>query len=383
MAVQTACFVIADISGYTSYLAGVELDHADDILADLIDTVVQTLRPPFRLAKLEGDAAFVYSIADTIEGSLLQDTIEATYFAFRRRLRDIKAATRCQCDACRRMGTLDLKFVVHYGQMLVHSVAGSEELVGRDVILVHRLLKNSAGDQLDGRAYALFSDDCIAAMTIDPREHSLIVHHEMIDVIGDTKTWIRDLEAAWRTETERQRVFVTRQEAALVVEGDVAAPRSLVWEYCALPEHRPKWQGSQGVRETTADGRRGTGTQNHCAHGANTVVEHILDWRPFDYMSLTSQIDLPGSSPLTMTIAFHDLPDGGTRLEVLWAKPADEAQAFFDMMRPILEKSYRDSIVALGPVLEGLSAGEAAIDEPPLPRHAERFLTEPVTQPTP
>ena len=33
---ESACFVIADISGYTGYLAGVELDHAQDILADLL-----------------------------------------------------------------------------------------------------------------------------------------------------------------------------------------------------------------------------------------------------------------------------------------------------------------------------------------------------------
>ena len=55
---ERACLVLADISGYTSYLAGVELDHARDILADLTDAVVRALRPTFRLAKLEGDAAF-------------------------------------------------------------------------------------------------------------------------------------------------------------------------------------------------------------------------------------------------------------------------------------------------------------------------------------
>jgi len=48
--------LIADVSGYTGYLASVELDHAQDILADLIGTVVTALRPGFRLAKLEGKA---------------------------------------------------------------------------------------------------------------------------------------------------------------------------------------------------------------------------------------------------------------------------------------------------------------------------------------
>ena len=55
-AAQPTCFLIADISGYTGYLVDVELDHAQDILADLVGAVVTALRPSFRLAKLEGDA---------------------------------------------------------------------------------------------------------------------------------------------------------------------------------------------------------------------------------------------------------------------------------------------------------------------------------------
>ena len=122
---ETACFVIADISGYTSFLADVELDHAQDILADLIDTVVKGLRPPFRLAKLEGDAAFVYTITDKIDGSLLQDAIESTYFAFRRRLRNIRQATTCECRACSHMQDLDLKMVGHHGEFIKHKVCGA------------------------------------------------------------------------------------------------------------------------------------------------------------------------------------------------------------------------------------------------------------------
>ena len=56
---ESACFAIADISGYTHFVSGVELDHAQDIIADIMDTLVRALRPPFRLAKFEGDAAFV------------------------------------------------------------------------------------------------------------------------------------------------------------------------------------------------------------------------------------------------------------------------------------------------------------------------------------
>jgi len=121
---ENACFLIADISGYTSYLAGVELEHAQDIIADLMDTVVRCLRPPFKLAKFEGDAAFLYAVGDRFDGSLLQDAIESAYFAFRKRLRNIDQATSCECKACHGMQQLDLKYVVHHGEFIRQRMAG-------------------------------------------------------------------------------------------------------------------------------------------------------------------------------------------------------------------------------------------------------------------
>ena len=56
MEVERGCLVLADISGYTSYLAGVELEHSHDVLADLLDTIVRTAEGVLTLSKLEGDA---------------------------------------------------------------------------------------------------------------------------------------------------------------------------------------------------------------------------------------------------------------------------------------------------------------------------------------
>jgi hypothetical protein len=164
---ESACFAIADISGYTRFVSGVELDHAQDIIADIMDTLVRALRPPFRLAKFEGDAAFVYALAEKVDGSLLQDSIEQAYFAFRKRLRNIEQANSCECQACSRMQSLDVKFVVHHGEFIRQKMSGREELAGRDVILVHRLLKNDVGKTFGRHAYALYSDACVRAMGID------------------------------------------------------------------------------------------------------------------------------------------------------------------------------------------------------------------------
>src|SRR5215213_3976627 len=159
---EPACLVIADISGYRGFLAGAELDHAQDILADLMNTVVSAFRPAFRLAKLEGDAAFVYAITDKVDGPALQDTVERCYFAFRRRLRDIGRASTCECNACILVPKLDLKIVAHHGQVIRQRIASSEELVGSDVIVVHRLLKNNVEDATGFVAYALYTAACVA-----------------------------------------------------------------------------------------------------------------------------------------------------------------------------------------------------------------------------
>src|SRR5271165_5937574 len=252
---ELAYFAIADISGYTSFLAVVELDHAQDIIADLMDTVVKGLRPPFRLAKFEGDAAFVYAVAEKVDGSLLQDAIEGAYFKFRRRLRDVRQASTCECQACAAMGDLDFKFVVHHGEMVKQKMGGREELAGRDVILVHRLLKNSVSEKIGGRAYALYSDAAIRAMGVDPAAQGLIAHRETIDIIGEVTLWARDLDAAWRQEDAQIRTEVTRGDAHATLEFDIAAPRQTVGEYLPVPGQWRKWWDADDIVEDSGQGR--------------------------------------------------------------------------------------------------------------------------------
>ena len=232
---KSAFFVIADISGYTSFLEAVELDDAQDIIADLMDTILRRLRPPFRLAKFEGDAAFVYAVSEKADGSLLQDAAECAYFAFRKRLRNIKLATTCECSACDKMQTLDLKFVCHHGEFIKHRMGGREELVGRDVILVHRLLKNVVNERLGGRAYALYSDAFVRAAGVDPTAEGLVEHKEPIHVIGDVACWLRDLEQAWLDENNRQRSEVSSDKPGAVLRFEIAAPRPIVLEISICP----------------------------------------------------------------------------------------------------------------------------------------------------
>jgi len=379
---EPACLVIADITGYTSYLAGVELDHAQDILADLLDSIVGTLRPMFRLAKLEGDAAFMYAFTETIDGSALMDTIERTYFAFRRRLRDIAQASTCDCNACIRMPGLDLKLLAHHGLVGRQRVAGREELVGSPVIIAHRLLKTDVTDAHGIGAYALYTTDCLDAAGIAPGDLGLIEHRETYDHLGEIVMWVADLDAAWRAEQERTRVVVEAADAMVSVEFDLPAPPAIAWEYLTSPARRPRWQaGVEAVVEKTANGRRGVGTMNHCVHGKDAIVEEILDWRPPEYQTLRWQLPIP-NTPKFRAMDLLTATPTGSRFTMRIARPRAKAdRAFLEGFLPQLEPMIRAGFEALVPLLADEMARRAVADredpEPVIPVSTGSFL-EPV-----
>jgi uncharacterized protein YndB with AHSA1/START domain len=379
---EPACLLIADISGYTSYLAGAELDHAQDILADLMTTVVTALRPTFRLAKLEGDAAFAYVIAERIDGSQLLDTVERTYFAFRRRLRDIAQATACECNACVLMPRLDLKVIAHHGSVIRHRVAGLEELVGSDVIVAHRLLKNHVVERLGVEAYALFSAPCIDAMGVDPGALGMAEHRDTYDDLGEVVGWVHDLGAAWAAELERRRVVVSERDAGYVLDVVQPAPRDIVWSFVTGPALRPRWQvGVTGVEQLPTSPRRGTGTMNHCMHGAEVLVEEILDWRPVDHVTIRTT--LPNGAQATSTFAFEDV-EAGTHVRILftWGRNRREREAtaaMRDFIGPLVELGQSNLHDVLVEEMAGRAAAAAeAPPEPAAPESLERELREPI-----
>jgi uncharacterized protein YndB with AHSA1/START domain len=371
--------LIADISGYTEYLSGVEIDHAHDILADLIGTVVTALRPTFRLAKLEGDAAFCYAPAaddgaaadeggtaagqgrPAVDGSQLLDTIEHCYFGFRRRRRDIGQATSCECNACLRIPELNLKFVAHYGQALRQRVAGRDELLGSDVILVHRLLKNEIVATTGVAAYAALTDALVERSSLDPPALGMRRHSETYEHIGEVELWVHDLEAGWQAEDSRQRVFIGPKDALLELAVEIAAPPQVVWEFATAPGRRLQWQRALGVtaidQTPPAGGRRGVGMTNHCIHGPDVQIEQILDWRPFDYF--TDQNRIPGVPTFRSTMEFEPTATG-TLVHMRFAPANVRERKLLLQMAGALEGSLRAAADELKTVAGGEAAGLAA-----------------------
>lgn len=167
--------LLADISGYTGFLEGVEQAHGVDfsaglpagyeVLGALLDAVIDGVQPAFEIAKLEGDAVFAVAPAEGLDGQgdAVLDRLRAVYRAFsvvREERR--QSASDHICTGCPVVGTLDLKMVLHRGWAVRQTVGSDPELLGPSVNAAHRLLKNSIQSRLGYRAY-LFATDAAAA----------------------------------------------------------------------------------------------------------------------------------------------------------------------------------------------------------------------------
>ena len=321
---EKGCLLLADITGYTQYMGETELTHAQDVVADLLETIVDSVEPVFQLSKLEGDAAFAYAEAHSTNPSMMMDTIESAYFAFQRRLRDIGHSTTCECNACIRIPDLDLKFFVHDGEFVKRHIARSEELQGPDVILVHRLAKGTSGARIDKTAYAVYTKATLDSMAMDPTILGFLPHTEEFSDVGDVDVFIQDLSLRWTFEQERNRDYITSAQAVYETSFETGAAPASVWDHLTDPVKRPQWQHSVNEVIAATDGRRGTGSVNHCMHGKDVVIEHVSDWRPFSYLTLRYEV---GEVKDWAWMYELEQMDEGTRLTVRLSNPGEDVWA--------------------------------------------------------
>ena len=114
--------------------------------------------PDFDLIEIEGDAAFLSRPARGMSDDAAVASTLAVATAMHRAFhieRQYVAKNLCPCKGCAAADNLKLKFVAHIGDVATQTIRQQRKLVGIDVILVHRLLKN--GVQIP--EYVLLSEE--------------------------------------------------------------------------------------------------------------------------------------------------------------------------------------------------------------------------------
>jgi len=194
---QTGYLLLADISGYTSFVAQTEIEHAEMALSFLLETIIEKLSSLLTISKLEGDAVFAYIEESKLEEARsLLGLIDQTYLAFRDKALELYRGATCPCRACRALPTLDLKFMVHHGDFIIQQVAGIKDLLGTDVNLVHRLAKNRVAESTGWKGYALFTNQGLERMQTD--KTAFVRQSETYEHLGDVETYVRDMHVRYK-----------------------------------------------------------------------------------------------------------------------------------------------------------------------------------------
>lgn len=313
--------LLADISGYTKFLTGTELEHAQAIVSELTVLVRDRLAPPMQFVKVEGDAIFCYADGAVFrDGERLIQLLEVCYYEFSNRLLNMARNTTCPCAACAAIDSLDLKFICHYGTFVIDTTIGGMDLAGGDVILAHRLLKNRVTQATGVEAYALLTEACLRHL---PDGLNLLPHEEHYESFGVTAGGVHDLKPALAAMRDARRHYVAPDDADFVFSVEMPVSPVTAWNYWLDPIERQRWScrhfSSKPDRATrNSQGRIGPGAAMHCNHGPGSWRWEFVDWRPFDSVthkaSASRLASFLGLRNHLNTFDFVPTPDGGTQV---------------------------------------------------------------------
>lgn len=151
---------LPDISGYTKFVQTTEIEHSQHVIAELLEVLLEANTEDLRLAEVEGDALFFYKQGEIPSQERLLAQIETMFTAFYSHLKLLEKNRICPCNACATAPDLKLKIIAHSGEIQFLEVGGTSKPFGKQVIEVHRLLKNS----VDSDNYVLISADLATAI---------------------------------------------------------------------------------------------------------------------------------------------------------------------------------------------------------------------------
>lgn len=303
-AAQAGCLVIADITGYTAFLNESELEHAEGSLRALLQVIVNRTKMPFVVSQLEGDAVFSYALAGSVQrGQTLVEAVEGTYIDFARTLERMTLNTTCTCNACKNIPNLNLKFIVHHSNFVVSTVGDRAELIGSDVNLLHRLLKNTVVERTGFAAYAAYTQGAVDALGLGEFAASLVPDTERHEHLGDVRLFVQDMTAAWQPHRAATRLGVTPEKAMLTYHADFPLPPAIMWDYAASPQYRSIISGSRSQHIVgQRGGRTRPGTVYECVHTGFQSRHTIVEWRPFEEVTVHGTFPLPGVTALLTTM---------------------------------------------------------------------------------
>jgi hypothetical protein len=168
-----ALIFIPDISGFTKFVTECEIDHSNQVISNLINIILSSNQLELKVSEIEGDAVLFYSKGAPPKKEEIIQQSKRMFIDFHTNLKDLERDFFCKCGTCMTASNLTLKFIAHYGVCKEVPIHNSTKLIGGDVILAHRLLKNNVPE----REYILLSEKYLKS-----QQSELITKPDWVDI---------------------------------------------------------------------------------------------------------------------------------------------------------------------------------------------------------
>ena len=158
---------IPDISGFTKFMSDTDFELSSKVIPSLLNNIIYSNEIGLKISEIEGDAVLFYRAGDLPPFRDLIAQCRLFYTEFYKQLDLLRKKHGHKDDAVKIPKILGLKIVLHFGKEIgVVPVGKMIKLMGEDVIIAHRLLKNDI--PLD--EYILISDRLISMYKIAAEE---------------------------------------------------------------------------------------------------------------------------------------------------------------------------------------------------------------------
>lgn len=150
---------IPDISGFTRFMRNVDFSQSSEIITSLLNKIIYTNTIGLKVSEIEGDAVLFYMQGTLPSLERLIDQCQTFYSEFYKEMYRISKTYTPEDKAHKTPEMLGLKVIIHYSKQIgIAQIGKHVKLLGEDVIIAHRLLKNN----IDGSEYLLFSESTIS-----------------------------------------------------------------------------------------------------------------------------------------------------------------------------------------------------------------------------
>ncbi len=155
MKAEQTLICIPDISGFTEFMSDVDFELSSRVIPSLLNKVIYSNTINLKVSEIEGDAVLFYRHGKLPKLTDLINQCRTFYTEFYKQLDVLRKAYSSDEKAIKIPQILGLKIVLHYGNEIASAQVGNRiKLLGEDVIIAHRLLKND----IEAKEYLLISN---------------------------------------------------------------------------------------------------------------------------------------------------------------------------------------------------------------------------------